>query len=123
MDHAIALDRVTLRRLLELRLGDLRADLQRASPPPEDHDASEVNDQKDSATQAQFAAVRNAEERRDIDEIVSVEAALHRLENGSYGICMQCGEPIAAQRLLAQPAALRCAACQSEVEHQRAARR
>lgn len=111
----------TLRQLLQSRLRDLRADLQ-----AEDIDVAaqggEVSDSKDAAMHQQFAAVRDAEERRDIDELVCVEAALHRLDNGTYGECLGCGEPIAMSRLMVQPAALRCAACQSALERARAAR-
>jgi len=45
-----------------------------------------------------------------------VEAALRRLDAGTYGDCAGCGEPIPLQRLLVQPAAERCAACQSRFE-------
>jgi len=48
-----------------------------------------------------------------------VEAALHRLDAGTYGDCAVCAEPISLQRLLVQPAAQRCAACQTAYEHAR----
>lgn len=113
----------TLRRLLLYRLRDLRADLQTEAAERDVVETTEVTDRKDSAMHQQFAQVRDAEERRDIDELVCVEAALHRLDSGTYGDCMECGDAIALQRLLVQPAALRCAACQSALEHARAAQR
>ncbi len=48
-----------------------------------------------------------------------VEAALVRIRNGSYGVCVDCGEPIAAARLDAQPAAARCIDCQTRFEDDR----
>ena len=63
------------------------------------------------------AEVDSAQQRRDLDELREVEAALHRLDVGSYGDCADCGEPIALQRLRVQPAAQRCAACQTAREH------
>ncbi len=115
----------TLRRLLLYRLRDLRADLQAAEADDREEAAegTEPGDSKDSAVHQQFASIRDAEERRDIDELVCVEAALHRLDSGTYGDCLECGDPIALQRLLVQPAALRCAACQSAQEHARALQR
>lgn len=111
----------TLRQLLLYRLRDLRADLQTGHAQAGDTaEPGEVSDSKDNAMHLQFAAIRDAEERRDIDELVCVEAALHRLDSGTYGDCLECGEPIALQRLMVQPAALRCAHCQSELEHARA---
>jgi phage/conjugal plasmid C-4 type zinc finger TraR family protein len=43
-------------------------------------------------------------------------AALHRLEDGSYGLCLDCGAPIAAARLKALPAVERCVPCQTQLE-------
>lgn len=45
--------------------------------------------------------------------LAEVEAALQRLEAGTYGICEACGQPIAAARLEARPAARLCIACAS----------
>ncbi|WP_446682090.1 TraR/DksA family transcriptional regulator [Diaphorobacter nitroreducens] len=62
------------------------------------------------------ATVRDAEATRDHDELVAVRAALARLADGSYGECTDCGQPVGVARLLAQPAAARCIACQSKAE-------
>lgn len=40
--------------------------------------------------------------------LADVERALVKLEEGSYGTCDVCGEPIAAERLEALPWAVRC---------------
>ncbi|MGH8981340.1 MAG: TraR/DksA family transcriptional regulator [Acidimicrobiales bacterium] len=45
------------------------------------------------------------------DALTQVEAAIDRLEHGTYGACERCGEPIAPARLEAKPAARRCIAC------------
>ena len=58
---------------------------------------------------------------RDVAELSEVEAALVRIDDGSYGTCSNCGEPIGAPRLNVQPTAERCIACQEKVE-KRAAR-
>ena len=34
-----------------------------------------------------------------VQEIRMIEAALDRIENGSYGICVRCGDPIGEERL------------------------
>jgi len=54
-----------------------------------------------------------AGDQRARDDLGRVEAALARLHNGSYGDCVQCGQPIPLQRLLVQPQVERCAACQA----------
>ena len=43
--------------------------------------------------------------------LADVDAALARREAGDYGICEVCGEPIAAERLAARPAARTCIRC------------
>jgi len=108
----------TLRDALEFRLAELRAavhaaELARRTPV----DATEVGDWKDVALREQSDDIGEAEERRDFAEMQRVEAALHRLLVGRYGDCVDCGEPIGAQRLLVQPAAERCADCQARFEH------
>ncbi|OUM98740.1 MAG: hypothetical protein BAA04_05315 [Firmicutes bacterium ZCTH02-B6] len=43
--------------------------------------------------------------------LAQVDRALERLEEGSYGICEECGRPIPMGRLLAVPYATKCTAC------------
>jgi DnaK suppressor protein len=45
-----------------------------------------------------------------------VDAALQRLVAGTYGTCVDCGQPIPDQRLTALPASARCIECQSTAE-------
>jgi RNA polymerase-binding transcription factor len=48
--------------------------------------------------------------------IQDVQTALAKIEEGSYGLCEQCEEPISAKRLDAVPWARLCVACQSKAE-------
>jgi DnaK suppressor protein len=50
-------------------------------------------------------------------EMEAIQAALARLDAGTYGICETCGEAISAARLTAMPMARRCVACQERLEH------
>lgn len=43
-------------------------------------------------------------------ELVDVERALARLDDGTYGTCEVCGEPIDGERLSSQPATALCRA-------------
>lgn len=45
-----------------------------------------------------------------------IDAALHRLDSGAYGICSACSEPIPSERLEAVPAAALCMPCQQRHE-------
>ena len=110
-----------LRDLLTYRLHELQAEVHAAERARRDRDedgaAAEVGDRKDEASRRQLSEVGEAEAQRDVDEMAQVERALQRLDHGTYGDCSQCGEPIPLQRLRVQPAAERCATCQTSFEH------
>lgn len=57
-----------------------------------------------------------AQIERDAAELNDVELALERVQAGSYGICVDCGEPIAWKRLDAVPHAVRCLDCEALLE-------
>jgi DnaK suppressor protein len=48
-----------------------------------------------------------------------VEAALTRLDDGSFGACLRCGKPIAPGRLEALPWAAHCIDCQTAIDRSR----
>lgn len=50
------------------------------------------------------------------DYLMSLEAALKRIDEGTYGICEQCSGKIPLKRLEAYPAANLCLTCKSEQE-------
>jgi len=50
------------------------------------------------------------------DLLRQVTRALQRIDDGVFGICLHCEEPIAAARLEAQPYASLCVDCQSAAE-------
>jgi DnaK suppressor protein len=48
------------------------------------------------------------------ESLTDVEAALVKLDNGTFGVCEGCGDPIAPDRLEAKPAARLCMTCASK---------
>ena len=60
------------------------------------------------AFERQHIAALASQARERLDE---VDAALARLDAGSYGRCVRCGEPIAPGRLAVRPAAPACIRC------------
>jgi DnaK suppressor protein len=111
-----------LRDMLNYRLADLQSEVHAAQQARLGLDGSErgVTDRKDEAEAEREDVIDEAQKARDLAELHQVEAALQRLDAGRYGDCADCGEPIPWARLLTQPAAERCAACQGALE-QRAA--
>lgn len=53
---------------------------------------------------------------RHIDGMRDIEAALQRIRNGEYGVCVDCGDAVAFPRLMAYPTAKRCIVCQEQRE-------
>jgi len=52
------------------------------------------------------------------DSLEDVEGALQRIEQGSYGICKYCHQPIDIQRLRARPESSSCIACKKKLLNQ-----
>jgi DnaK suppressor protein len=48
--------------------------------------------------------------------VEQIEAALDRIDEGSYGICAQCGVKIPVERLEAVPYATHCVNCAAQLE-------
>jgi DnaK suppressor protein len=53
---------------------------------------------------------------RELVELGTVSAALLRLKDERFGVCSDCGEAIAFDRLKVEPWALRCVACEGRRE-------
>ena len=61
--------------------------------------------------------------QRELQELDDLAAARKRIVDGTYGVCIDCGNPIGAQRLHVFATAKRCVACQSAREVKGAGRR
>ncbi|MDZ4076256.1 MAG: TraR/DksA family transcriptional regulator [Hylemonella sp.] len=73
-------------------------------------------------SRAQLETERDLEftlDARESAELDAVDAALKRIEAGTYGVCTDCGTDIPAARLHAAPETPRCIACQDKLEHRR----
>jgi RNA polymerase-binding transcription factor DksA len=83
--------------------------------------AGEVGDIAEHSVADLLVDLDLAEIDRDVQELREVELALQRLNAGSYGLCMDCGEAIAERRLESQVSAVRCIKCQEVLERRRGA--
>jgi DnaK suppressor protein len=63
-------------------------------------------------------AIRNLDRTSRL--LKSVQAALARIDEETYGLCLRCDEEIPEKRLKAVPWAGYCIACQEEIDRQRA---
>ena len=48
---------------------------------------------------------------RTLEQIAEIDAAIARLDDGTYGTCIRCGQPVGRDRLTARPAAATCVRC------------
>lgn len=53
---------------------------------------------------------------REVVGLAAIESALARLDEGRYGLCADCEAEIPLARLKLAPTALRCVACESQLE-------
>ena len=62
------------------------------------------------------AAIQNLQEENSEHVLAAIDAALKRIDEGTYGICTNCGRQIAEERLEALPWATLCIDCQRDRE-------
>jgi DnaK suppressor protein len=82
---------------------------------PEDDSIKDLGDQANTAYNREFFFELGNGDRRLLRDVVS---ALQKLDDGGFGACERCGEPIAEKRLEALPFARYCIDCQRLVEQE-----
>ena len=92
------------------RLATLRSDFRSVVDASRDTNADDEHD-PEGATIAFERSQVDALVRQATQHLEEVDAALARLDAGSYGRCEVCGQPIAAGRLEVRPTARRCVGC------------
>ncbi len=110
MSHSLDLE--AIKEQLETKRGELLDGFNRArqlTSEESEAGAPDIADRATSAFQRDFSFYVSENEARMLRLI---EEALARLQNGRYGLCVSCSEPIEAPRLHALPWARHCIACQ-----------
>lgn len=79
------------------------------SPGPSGVNPADLVDSAQAVEQRELGHLAAA---RLVDRARRLRAALARAERGEYGICEECGEDIANQRLAALPDVVTCLSCQ-----------
>ena len=97
-------------------LEEIRNDVARAREEPYASVAGATPDIGDQAVADLISDTGEAEVTRDLGELRTLEVALKRVADGTYGLCVDCGEDIPFARLHAQPGAARCLRCQERHE-------
>lgn len=76
----------------------------------------QVQDPGDQALSSSIEEIKISQHNNERLEYSRILKALEMLENGTYGICTDCGEAIMERRLMLYPNATRCIACQEAQE-------
>ena len=74
-------------------------------------DASAIPDDNDRASKESEFAVELRERDRDRRLLGKISRALGAIDDGSFGYCEECGDPVGVARLLARPVASLCIEC------------
>ena len=69
----------------------------------------------EQATEAEADEVLEGLESSALLEISQINAALNRINEGTYGECATCGDPVGEKRLEAIPYAAQCISCASKI--------
>ncbi|HEY9381391.1 MAG TPA: TraR/DksA family transcriptional regulator, partial [Burkholderiales bacterium] len=105
-----------LRQRRKALFDEVREKIKAVRDPTGSDQADELIEAGDAAMADLLSHTNLAESQRDWNELQAIEAALARIADGSYGICVQCGNEIEPARLKVQPTAIRCMRCQEAHE-------
>ncbi len=97
------------KRLIE-ELEQLRAGVR---PTEERREGSPFGKREEEATESLELERRLAMEKQIREQLAEVEGALGKFEEGTYGLCEGCGQPIDPARLEALPQAKLCLSCKA----------
>ena len=113
-----------LHRLLLARQGELQAQIaqDRANLAPAEDTAGSVSQDENGRLTNQAREIESALTTLDTGELARIQRALERMAEGSYGLCVECGRPIAFERLKIEPMTLHCVACKSRREQKQGLR-
>jgi DnaK suppressor protein len=105
-----------LRQKLEFQRDETRQFLRRMDQEAQSLDAEATQDSADRCviSLSKESLFERSSQRRTVLRLI--EAALTRIADGSFGICVGCGDEIQDQRLQALPWTQFCLRCQGELE-------
>ncbi len=96
------------------RLSEQLDQLEANVHPAEEREGSPFGKREEGAAETLELEERLALEKRVRDQLAEAEHALHKFEEGTYGLCESCGQLIDPERLEALPQARRCMSCKTQ---------
>jgi len=80
--------------------------------------SSNVGDEIDVADREMERQRQISLREKESEYLKQIEYALRKIEEGTYGICERCGEPISYERLKARPISIYCIKCKKKLEEE-----
>jgi RNA polymerase-binding transcription factor len=99
------------RRLLEEKKNSLSAELAKARDAEEETTEEATQDIADKAVSSYTREFLYSLSDSDRTTLLQIDEALARIEDGTYGLCSNCGTPMAEKRLMAVPWTPYCIEC------------
>ena len=79
----------------------------------------QVQDPGDQALTSTMENLRSSLQDSELKEFKRIVRAIEKIEDGSYGVCIDCGGEVSQKRLDSYPNAARCLVCQEAFEDQK----
>lgn len=106
-----------MRKNIEVEISELSTEMKTTRDSLSEGDEGDV-----AATTAMLSRLQSLMHQKSMRR-TQIQAAFNRIENGTYGICIDTGEDIEEQRLLANPLALRSLEAQEDLEKEQKQRK
>jgi|GEM_PF-256939 len=107
-----------MRQMLEVRRAEVIGNAQKTLGEGIQLDAAELPDDMDLASSEYLQYFNLRLRGREKTYLEKIERALARIEEGSFGLCEECGEPIGIERLRVRPEATLCIRCKEAQERE-----
>ncbi len=78
----------------------------------------QVQDPGDQAVSSSMETLKSSLQNTELVEYRRIQRALAKIDDGTYGVCMDCSKPISEKRLTLFPDSTRCLMCQEKFEEQ-----
>jgi len=117
-EQEVSIDYNMLRSRLEMEQKRLAEELEQMKisvrPANERREGSPFGKREEEATETLELEKRLALEQGMKEQLAKIEHALHKFEEGTYGLCDGCGQAIDPERLEALPYAALCLSCKAK---------
>ena len=104
------------KKVLEAQRDELMGNAQKTLSGEIHVDPDDFPDEIDVASSEMNLAFQGRLRERELGLINKIEQALQKIEDGVFGECESCGEPISLKRVEARPVAKLCIDCKAEQE-------